>query len=126
MLSTSLEQGVELVVIKELLGHAHIASPTTPASDSAFQRNPAQPTTPTRRRATTLCSTRPLTLPSTTAVRHPRSPTGFYSGGARRLREILFSDSPVEPTNPPIVDFEGRLLSLFYLRWNYLRRQSYS
>uniref|UniRef100_UPI0038BCBBAD tyrosine-type recombinase/integrase n=1 Tax=Kitasatospora mediocidica TaxID=58352 RepID=UPI0038BCBBAD len=81
-----LQQGVELVVTKELLGHAHTGVTATvyTTSDSASSAKPRHPPRPRnghhrtrrRRRTGTLWSTRPLTLPSTTAVRRPRSPTG--------------------------------------------------
>ena len=60
------------------------------------RKRPPQPQRahrPTRRwrRTTPLCSTRPLTLPSTTAVRHPQSPTGIKSGGALGVcRDLSF------------------------------------
>lgn len=51
-----LEQGVDLVVIKELLGHAHIASPpaSTPTSDSASNAKPSTPSATPSARPTTL------------------------------------------------------------------------
>ncbi|MFF6956756.1 tyrosine-type recombinase/integrase [Streptomyces sp. NPDC008317] len=91
-----LEQGMELVVIKELLGHAPVwghrhrlrPRPTPPPTR---RHRPPRPRPPPlrrehqqarrRRRPTALRSTRPLTLPSTTAVRHRCGPVGTLPTG---------------------------------------------
>lgn len=91
-----LEQGVELVVIKELLGHAHIGVTATvyahvrlrlqrDAIDTPQHRT-QQPDehrdgTLRRRRTATLRRPRPLTLPSTTAVTPRRSPARTHLAG---------------------------------------------
>ncbi|MFI2691282.1 hypothetical protein ACH5AR_10560 [Kitasatospora sp. NPDC018619] len=90
-----LEQGVELVVITELLSHARIGVTATvyahvrlrlqrdaidllgPHPRQALRHRPGQ-----RRRSAALCSTCPLTLPSTTAVKHLSGPTGRNSSRA--------------------------------------------
>ncbi len=71
-----LEQGVELVVIKELLGTPTSASPplSTPTSDSASSATPstssaAPSTTPDARTATAADTWCPPPLPSSTAVK---------------------------------------------------------
>ncbi|WP_319685429.1 tyrosine-type recombinase/integrase [Streptomyces sp. AK02-01A] len=112
-----LEQGVELVVIKELLGHAHIGVTATVYAHVRLRlQRPPRPRTPQprrdhqqarrRRRITTLRGPRPLTLPSTTAVRHPGGPTGSKSGGASGVSgedsasrfEKKFSKAPIFAT----------------------------
>jgi hypothetical protein len=51
------------------------------------QRPPHPPARhPTRRRTATLCGAHPLTLPLTTAVRHPRSPVVIIPTGLLELR----------------------------------------
>ncbi|MGA5564861.1 tyrosine-type recombinase/integrase [Streptomyces platensis] len=82
-----LEQGVELVVIKEFLGHAHIGVTATVYAHVRLRlqrdaidalgttlvgRRPRDGTLRQRRTATvTVRLTCPLTLPSTTAVKCP-------------------------------------------------------
>ncbi|GAA3909991.1 hypothetical protein GCM10022207_94250 [Streptomyces lannensis] len=84
-----LEQGVELVVIKELLGHAHIGVTATVYAHVRLRlqrdsldllgnalRDATEPVTETDEGDDPpLCAAPgPLTLPSTTAVRYPRGP----------------------------------------------------
>lgn len=68
-----LEQGVELVVIKELLGHAHIGvtAPSAPTSDSASSATPSTHSAP---RSTVLLATiRPATTATTRHCAEPSS-----------------------------------------------------
>ncbi|MFE6751152.1 tyrosine-type recombinase/integrase [Kitasatospora purpeofusca] len=96
-----LEQGVELVVVKELFGHAHIGVTSTvcahvrlrlqrtPSTSSAAPSLPDRDHRPARRRRrfAALRSSRPLTLPSTTQPTHgPRQDT---PGGAYGLLPLL-------------------------------------
>ena len=98
-----LEQGVELVVIKELLGHAHIGVTATvyahvrlrlqrdaidtlgSALDGPTVAERPAPTATNRR----LRSPRPLTLPSTTAVTHRRSPARTHLTGLQICASVL-------------------------------------
>jgi hypothetical protein len=66
------------------------------SADDAGARDPGPPEHPDRptrrrRRTTPWCSTRPLTLPSTTAIRHSRGPTGNKSDEASG---VLIGGSP--------------------------------
>ncbi|MGK5498890.1 tyrosine-type recombinase/integrase [Streptomyces sp. URMC 125] len=89
-----LEQGAELVVIKELLGHAHIGVTATvyahvrlrlrlqrDAIDLLGQTLGVRPRVRRRRRPAALCGTRPLTLPSSTAVKRLRIPVEMCLDG---------------------------------------------
>ncbi len=90
-----LRHGVELVVIKELLGHAHIGVTATVYAHVRFHlqrdaidllgnalHDPKKTSSrPGDGDEPPLRSTRPLTLPSTTAVRHPRSPIRMNLAG---------------------------------------------
>ncbi|WP_374404131.1 tyrosine-type recombinase/integrase [Streptomyces sp. 35G-GA-8] len=104
-----LEQGVELVVIKELLGHARIGVTATVYTHVRLRlqrdainplghtfRNPAEITGKARRRrrrTSTLRGPRPLTLPSTTAVRPRWGPAKRCLAGPM-LANAHFSANP--------------------------------
>ena len=90
------QQRCDLTVIKELLGHAHIGVTATVYAhvrlrlqrqaidllSHALHTLPEATTEPDDGDDPPLCAAPcPLTLPSTTAVRYPRGPTGTISGG---------------------------------------------
>ncbi|MFI0192253.1 site-specific integrase [Streptomyces sp. NPDC017082] len=95
-----LEQGVELVVIKELLGHAHIGVTATVYAHVRLRLQPSTPSAPPsaaedhrdgtlrRRRTAAPERLRPLTLPSTTAVTPRKSPARTRLAGL----QICMSD----------------------------------
>ncbi|WP_374203079.1 tyrosine-type recombinase/integrase [Streptomyces sp. ST2-7A] len=85
-----LEQGVDLVVIKELLGHTHIGVTVgvyvCPPPPAPSHRRPRQRPGPDRGRPRrpTRHGSRPLTLPSPS--RHPETPAGYQFQPVPRWR----------------------------------------
>jgi hypothetical protein len=88
-----LEQGVELVVIKELLGHAHIGVTvtSTPTSDSASSATPSIPSGP---RSTAQRSPR---QPALTVTNYRHAPPSSADVAVNYCRHNAMKPSPDIP-----------------------------